>query len=262
MDQIQLSTELHNELDNLMQQGYKLSMTGDAEGAAFAWLQLWVKVMDTIASYNIQSVDDLDRTFHGLQSFYNWASDYDMELEKLGRKNKEYVQRRIDFNKEYLNRSKNEGEGNSLNMRRAIAESYFALGQVEEGEALFQHDLAEFPTWGWGWIGWSDQYWIMAEEARKDSDRAIGILQQGLKVKGLEDRYDVLERLFDNYADLDRLEEASAVKRQMTDCLKAERMSTSTSPSPTAVPAVRAKIGRNDPCPCGSGFKYKKCCGR
>ena len=22
------------------------------------------------------------------------------------------------------------------------------------------------------------------------------------------------------------------------------------------------KPGRNDPCPCGSGLKYKKCCGR
>jgi SEC-C motif-containing protein len=28
-------------------------------------------------------------------------------------------------------------------------------------------------------------------------------------------------------------------------------------------PAVRSapKVGRNDPCPCGSGKKYKKCCG-
>jgi SEC-C motif domain protein len=24
---------------------------------------------------------------------------------------------------------------------------------------------------------------------------------------------------------------------------------------------VAAKVGRNDPCPCGSGKKYKKCCG-
>lgn len=24
--------------------------------------------------------------------------------------------------------------------------------------------------------------------------------------------------------------------------------------------AVSAKVGRNDPCPCGSGLKYKKCC--
>lgn len=28
------------------------------------------------------------------------------------------------------------------------------------------------------------------------------------------------------------------------------------------LPARAVKIGRNDPCPCGSGKKYKKCCGR
>lgn len=30
------------------------------------------------------------------------------------------------------------------------------------------------------------------------------------------------------------------------------------------IPIVRqgAKIGRNDPCPCGSGKKYKKCCSK
>jgi len=26
--------------------------------------------------------------------------------------------------------------------------------------------------------------------------------------------------------------------------------------------AADAKCGRNDPCPCGSGKKYKKCCGQ
>jgi SWIM/SEC-C metal-binding protein len=26
-------------------------------------------------------------------------------------------------------------------------------------------------------------------------------------------------------------------------------------------PTKSEKIGRNDPCPCGSGKKYKKCCG-
>lgn len=32
---------------------------------------------------------------------------------------------------------------------------------------------------------------------------------------------------------------------------------------PTQEPARRqvAKVGRNDPCSCGSGKKYKKCCG-
>jgi len=28
------------------------------------------------------------------------------------------------------------------------------------------------------------------------------------------------------------------------------------------VKRTNQKVGRNDPCPCGSGLKYKKCCGR
>lgn len=27
-------------------------------------------------------------------------------------------------------------------------------------------------------------------------------------------------------------------------------------------PAKKVVVGRNDPCPCGSGLKYKKCCGK
>ncbi|MCE5281419.1 MAG: preprotein translocase subunit SecA [Deltaproteobacteria bacterium] len=32
-------------------------------------------------------------------------------------------------------------------------------------------------------------------------------------------------------------------------------------PAPATVKRDSAKVGRNDPCPCGSGKKYKKCCG-
>ncbi len=34
------------------------------------------------------------------------------------------------------------------------------------------------------------------------------------------------------------------------------------SPNGATVPKTRAKAGRNEPCPCGSGKKFKKCCGR
>ncbi|MDP9211837.1 MAG: SEC-C metal-binding domain-containing protein, partial [bacterium] len=30
-------------------------------------------------------------------------------------------------------------------------------------------------------------------------------------------------------------------------------------PNPAAATAGAPKVGRNDPCPCGSGLKYKKC---
>jgi uncharacterized protein len=49
---------------------------------------------------------------------------------------------------------------------------------------------------------------------------------------------------------------------------KSRRRSSSSSSSSSAVPANRnampagrGKVGRNDPCPCGSGRKYKRCCG-
>jgi uncharacterized protein YecA (UPF0149 family) len=37
---------------------------------------------------------------------------------------------------------------------------------------------------------------------------------------------------------------------------------TSDDPPSKAEPVRNPKIGRNEPCPCGSGKKYKKCCGR
>jgi SEC-C motif-containing protein len=35
-----------------------------------------------------------------------------------------------------------------------------------------------------------------------------------------------------------------------------------TPPDPDPRPRRTEKVGRNEPCPCGSGKKYKKCCGR
>jgi len=32
--------------------------------------------------------------------------------------------------------------------------------------------------------------------------------------------------------------------------------------APAPTPPSEGKVGRNDPCPCGSGLKYKKCCGK
>lgn len=32
--------------------------------------------------------------------------------------------------------------------------------------------------------------------------------------------------------------------------------------NPKSAPITSTKVGRNDPCPCGSGLKFKKCCGK
>jgi hypothetical protein len=59
---------------------------------------------------------------------------------------------------------------------------------------------------------------------------------------------------------VDELEEAFQRKKRRE--LDQARMAGSGDLQPVQqVVRGTAKIGRNDPCPCGSGKKYKKCCG-
>ena len=55
-----------------------------------------------------------------------------------------------------------------------------------------------------------------------------------------------------------RLKKDAPIERKQV--LKAEPTGSDGSISETR--RVGKKIGRNDPCPCGSGLKYKKCCGK
>lgn len=49
---------------------------------------------------------------------------------------------------------------------------------------------------------------------------------------------------------------------QWDDILSKEKREDITKEFRQSKTAVSNKVGRNDPCPCGSGKKYKKCCGQ
>jgi uncharacterized protein len=68
---------------------------------------------------------------------------------------------------------------------------------------------------------------------------------------------DVADPDFEPADNIDELldEAASAIPRATIILRKIAQFST----APAA--SRRSKIGRNDPCPCGSGLKYKRCCG-
>ena len=72
--------------------------------------------------------------------------------------------------------------------------------------------------------------------------------------------YDVCEKLFRvqpvSETDMERLERKRRNEQQ--------RMTLSWGEEETSKKPVKRhdkKVGRNDPCPCGSGKKYKRCCG-
>ena len=59
-----------------------------------------------------------------------------------------------------------------------------------------------------------------------------------------------------------------SVRLKKNEEIKRERVANATSENVGGDGTVKKKprrvqkIGRNDPCPCGSGKKYKNCCGR
>ena len=56
-----------------------------------------------------------------------------------------------------------------------------------------------------------------------------------------------------------KLRKEEPVERKQV--LKPDMPTTTDGSLPNTRKATKGKPGRNDPCPCGSGKKYKKCCG-
>jgi uncharacterized protein YecA (UPF0149 family) len=52
------------------------------------------------------------------------------------------------------------------------------------------------------------------------------------------------------------------LRRQQEQMQKNMKINRGEDTSRTPVKSADSKVGRNDLCPCGSGKKYKKCCGR
>ncbi len=102
-------------------------------------------------------------------------------------------------------------------------------------------------------------------------------LKQGIGLRGLAQRDPVVEYRMEGFEMFDamiasiredtikmlltvQIKTGEEVKREQV--AKPTTASSDGSEKAQPVRAQSKKIGRNDPCPCGSGKKYKKCCGR
>ena len=235
------------------------------------------------------------------QSLFNWSQDLEDALGNAGREDPEFLRARIAVCEEALRRFPEENRLMVENRRRAVAESYFELGETDKGEALFEQWLAADHRWGWGWIGWADLHFF-ANNQPKDYTRAEDLLRRGYATPGVRDREDIADRLVLLYRETGRDEEAEALSaeakrisrsnsngmslRRTIDVedagdravvrdtatatfegegLPLDRLTDIVEALDDARPSIRprraTKVGRNAPCPCGSGRKYKKCCG-
>ena len=118
--------------------------------------------------------------------------------------------------------------------------------------------LADDPAWGWGYIGWSDCYQFGTKTIEADYVKAEEIINRALGEKNLRDRADVVDRAIGIYNALGKNQQATERKNELKELTAASKSKIVRANTPVSV----IKIGRNEPCSCGSGKKYKKCCGK
>jgi tetratricopeptide (TPR) repeat protein len=240
---------------------------------------------------------EFDARFLGSQSLFNWIQELEMELWNAGLKDRQFLVRRIALCEKALGIF---DAGETLmveNCRRALAESCFELGETGKADSLYREWLSADPQWGCGWMGWSDCYQFTRTEF-KDLPRAEALLREGMAIEGVRDFEYLAERLIDLYEEQGRTEEAGEIRREVELHKQASQQAIEILPGAKVVsvrktvdlsdeglplselprlaklfrapsaPAtggkqkVGQKVGRNDPCPCGSGRKFKKCCGQ
>jgi hypothetical protein len=225
---------------------------------------------------------------------------------------------RIALCEEALRRFGSDDELLVENRQRALAESYYELGEAEKAEALYRDWLQADPRCGVGSAGRTATGSRAPSRISSDANRfcrrdypsrrlGIGQIWPNGSPICARNRGVWRQLLFpvsDNYFSLSagksncrrtqgRDEEAREFRRQAQWDAATVRVSQKISSvgkvfrkrsqinfggaglplselsnvasllhgSPAPAPVTRQKIGRNEPCPCGSGKKYKKCCG-
>lgn len=264
-------------IDDRMQKGYTEKENNNFTQAINDWLWTWNLLLEIAQEQDIHSVREFDHVFGGTQSLFNWSQDFDNALWDMGLKEPKFLQERIQFAEGFIKQFRD-----TYFVRRFIAsaaDTYFKLGEKEKAYHLFEESLGSDPKWGWGWIHWSDCYQMKYKSNPPILERSEGILKQGLAVPGVEDRFYMLERLVEVLDDMRKVSESETFKVELENArlekAKHEKKTVRTAPdipriprntkslsqpAPKVLVKVGRKVGRNEPCLCGSGKKFKKCC--
>ena len=154
------------ELDDKMQAGYELLKSSGAVAGCRVWLEAWNDVLHLLDKAGIKSIDEFDDRFRGSESLFNWIQDLEDELWNAGLDDRQFLSARVAVCEEGLRRFRTDDELPTENRRRALAVSYYELGETASAEALYRDWLKLDPRWKWGWIGWSDCYRFTRTELR------------------------------------------------------------------------------------------------
>lgn len=192
--------------DLKMQKGYQYLSNQEYNKVIEIWISVWNELMDYMKKNNMKTFKMFDQVYNGTQFVSNWVNDFEDCLYNIVANStnpealKVYGNLRISLNEQIQIFTVSEDQLTMENAKRAIAETYFLLGDFGKGEELFQGYLSESPKWGWGWIRWSDQYWLFKGKVA-NYVKGEELLLKALAVPDLDDRDCVEDRLLELYSE-------------------------------------------------------------
>ena len=99
------------------------------------------------------------------------------------------------------------------------------------------------------------------QRIEREMDSLPGVIRNKLKDPQIKQRFiDIAKRMEKDGVNFQSLRQMKKWMKEHEAELKAEQ--NGDVPKVETVVHEGPRIGRNDPCPCGSGKKYKKCCGK
>ena len=221
--------------------------------SALKLLDVWNQLVRIMARENNMS-DQL-----GVESIDwqigNWANDTTMAAH-----NAHLYEEEIKVNEQILQIYwHNSNDNFHENAKRDIADAYADMGRMEKCLQLYDCYLKEDPLWGWAWIGYYRQLQHVDEKKFEAVlDELYRKVKDGVDFRDKEDLY---RELGDEYNTLGNQERADYFYTLEDE--EKDRRRNPNKEIMSKLPVLKPKkIYPNDPCPCGSGKKYKKCCGR
>ena len=159
---------------------------------------------------------------------------------------------------------------NLMNFQLAIGEALSDGGHIEESDAYYEQLLADNPG-----NGYMIANYVLTLKLRGEKERARALLEQHISpdMKPVPENEMLFERACEMYEDLGDHELARHYEELQKSIGRGNRntdydFSSILGPKEFSygvnqnVVKTEKKIYPNDPCPCGSGKKYKKCCGK
>ncbi|MCP4540483.1 MAG: hypothetical protein GY832_25375 [Chloroflexi bacterium] len=205
---IKLAVE--EQVSDLIKAGYDLLKADQQITACDKWLEAW-ELIKQMAAPEMRTEIDFDNVYpEMLYSVFNWCSDMGMELHNAGVDDPVYHEHRLRYAREFLEQFPDVDENRHIDLKRAEGEALWNLGQRAEAETVYEKLVERLPDEGWGYIGWSDHYWIGGIHNPKEYERAEAILQRALARSNLSYRGDVLDRLDMLYGQWDKPEKRAS----------------------------------------------------